>query len=63
MAMQQAVEEKEAELVGSRVEPEVAQLPPLVNQIVSEGVQVTKATVSVSGEIQVSGSQKFRLRE
>lgn len=52
MAMQKAVEEAQAEVLPAGAE--VAQLPPSANKILSEGVQVTKATVSVSGEIEVS---------
>lgn len=45
------MEEAQAEIIP----PEVAavQVPLSANKILSEGVQVTKATVSVSGEIQV----------
>ncbi|XP_050716554.1 mitochondrial proton/calcium exchanger protein-like isoform X3 [Eriocheir sinensis] len=49
-----AVEETQAEIIP----PEVAavQVPLSANKILSEGVQVTKATVSISGEIQQKDS-------
>ncbi|XP_045614434.2 mitochondrial proton/calcium exchanger protein isoform X2 [Procambarus clarkii] len=50
IAMQQAVEETQREVLQAGVD--MAQLPPSANKILSEGVQVTKATVSVSGEIE-----------
>lgn len=46
-----AVEETQAEIIPPEVA--VAQVPLSANKILSEGVQVTKATVSISGEIQV----------
>ncbi|XP_071515610.1 mitochondrial proton/calcium exchanger protein isoform X2 [Panulirus ornatus] len=50
LALQKAVEESQAEILQAGAE--VAQLPPSANKILTEGVQITKATVSVSGEIE-----------
>lgn len=50
--MQKAVEEVQAEILPPEVD--VAQLPPSTNKILSEGVRVAKATVTASGEIEVT---------
>ncbi|XP_042232204.1 mitochondrial proton/calcium exchanger protein-like isoform X2 [Homarus americanus] len=56
-AVQQAVEETRAEVLQAGAE--VAQLPPSANKILSEGVEVTKATVSVLGEIQKADPEEL----
>ncbi|XP_064112866.1 mitochondrial proton/calcium exchanger protein-like isoform X1 [Macrobrachium nipponense] len=49
-AMQKATEEIQADIIGSGVD--LSQVPtPSANKILTEGVQVTKATVSATGEI------------